>query len=65
MEVEPYYAPQTAINIVLDKIYGKKATMEAAEEFEAQHAAEYGDDDEEEPVTNEVLEQTKIDKVAD
>ena len=29
--------------IVLDKIYGKKATMEAAEEFEAQHAAEYAD----------------------
>ena len=47
MEVLPYYAPQTAISIILDKIYGKKATMEAAEQFEAEHAAEFGDADEE------------------
>lgn len=46
MEVQPFYAPQTAISIILDKIYGKKATMEAAEQFEAEHAAEYADLDE-------------------
>lgn len=48
MEVEPYYAPQTSINIILDKIYGKKATQEAAAQFEQEHAAEFGDDKEEE-----------------
>ena len=48
MEVQPFYATQTAIAIVLDKIYGKKATMEAAEQFEAEHAAEFGGEDDEE-----------------
>lgn len=48
MEVEPYYIPQMQITRILDSIYGKQATMEAAEEFEAQHAAEFGDDDKEE-----------------
>lgn len=46
MEVQPYYSPQTAITVMLDKIYGKKATMEAAEQFEAEHAAEFADDEE-------------------
>ena len=46
MEVEVFYAPQTVIERVLDRIYGKQATMEAAEEFEAQHALEYGTDEE-------------------
>lgn len=51
MEVQPYYSTQTAISVMLDKIYGKKATMEAAEQFEAEHAAEFADDDEEEDDT--------------
>lgn len=51
MEVQPYYSTQTAISVMLDKIYGKKATMEAAEQFEAEHAAEFADDEEEEDDT--------------
>ena len=48
MEVIAYYAPQASISIVIDKIYGKKATMEAAEQFELEHAAEYGEEEKEE-----------------
>lgn len=51
MEPQPFYSPQSAISIMLDKIYGKKATMEAAEQFEAEHAAEFADDDETEEDT--------------
>lgn len=51
MEVQPYYSPQTAISVMLDKIYGKKATMEAAEQFEAEHAAEFADEEEAEDDT--------------
>lgn len=48
MEVQAFYAPQTSISVILDKIYGKKDTMAAAEQFEAEHAAEFGDAEEEE-----------------
>jgi len=48
MEVEPYFIAQRNISIVLDKLYGKKATMEAVEDFETQHAAEYGNEEDEE-----------------
>ena len=48
MEVEPYFTAQKNISIILDKIYGKASTMEAVEDFETQHAAEYGDDEEKE-----------------
>ncbi|MDE6687818.1 MAG: Flp pilus assembly complex ATPase component TadA [Lachnospiraceae bacterium] len=51
MEVQPFYSPQSAISIILDKIYGKKATMEAAEQFEAEHAAEFADEEEAEDDT--------------
>ena len=34
MEVAPYYATQTSINIKISELYGKQSTMEAAEEFE-------------------------------
>lgn len=51
MEVQPFYSPQTAISVMLDKIYGKKATMEAAEQFEAEHAAEFADEEEAEDDT--------------
>ncbi len=43
MEIEPYYIAQRQISVVLDKLYGKQANKEAAEQFEAEHAAEYGD----------------------
>ena len=46
MEVRPFYASATQINIQLDKLYGKKQAMEAAEQFQAEHADEYGTDEE-------------------
>jgi len=45
MEVKPYYCSATQINIQLDKLYGKKQAMEAAEQFQAEHADEYGTDE--------------------
>mgnify|MGYP003291002706 CR=1 FL=1 len=47
MEVKPYYCSAGQINIQLDKLYGKKQAMEAAEQFQAEHADEYGFDEEE------------------
>ncbi|MBR3104780.1 MAG: Flp pilus assembly complex ATPase component TadA [Lachnospiraceae bacterium] len=46
--VEPYYAPQVSIDLVLDKLYGKKSNEEAANEFIEQYKAEFGDDDQKE-----------------
>ncbi len=46
MEVRPFYASASQINIQLDKLYGKKQAMEAAEQFQAEHADEYGTDEE-------------------
>lgn len=46
MEVTAVYASAASINIRLDKIYGKKQALEAAEQFQAEHADEFGDDDE-------------------
>lgn len=46
MEVRPYYASATQINIQLDKLYGKKQAMEAAEQFQAEHADEYASEEE-------------------
>ena len=31
MTVEAFFAPQVSIDVILDKLYGKKSTMEAAE----------------------------------
>ncbi|MBO4309655.1 MAG: Flp pilus assembly complex ATPase component TadA [Lachnospiraceae bacterium] len=47
LEVTPVYASSTAINIILDKVFGKKQAMEAAEQFQAEHADEFLNDDEE------------------
>ncbi len=46
--VEPYYAPQVSIDLVLDKLYGKKSNEEAANEFIEQYKAEFGDDEQKE-----------------
>ncbi len=46
--VEPYFAPQVSIDLVLDKLFGKKANDEAANEFIEQYRAEFGDQDEKE-----------------
>ncbi len=51
MEVQAFYAPQGWISIELDRLFGKRSTMEAAAEFEEQHKAEFGDDNEEEEDT--------------
>lgn len=45
MEVKPFYCSASQINIQLDKLYGKKQAMEAAEQFQAEHADEYGADE--------------------
>ena len=46
MEVKPYYCSASQINIQLDKLYGKKQAMEAAEQFQAEHADEYATEEE-------------------
>ncbi len=46
MEVKPFYASATQINIQLDKLYGKKQAMEAAEQFQQEHADEYASEEE-------------------
>ncbi len=55
MEVTPYYCSAVQINIQLDKLYGKKQAMEAAEQFQAEHADEYGnaaEDDEDSAISD-------------
>ncbi len=46
--VEPFFAPQVSIDLVLDKLYGKKQNQEAAQEFIDQYQAEFGDTDQKE-----------------
>ena len=45
MEVEPYYIAQRQISIVLDKLYGKQETQEAAKQFEMEHGKDYGEEE--------------------
>ena len=51
MEVIPHYSPQSDLAIQLDKIYGKKSTMEAADQFLEEHKAEFGEEEKEEEDT--------------
>ncbi len=51
MEVIPHYSPQSDLAIQLDKIYGKKTTMEAADQFLEEHKAEFGEEEKEEEDT--------------
>ncbi|MBR3515782.1 MAG: Flp pilus assembly complex ATPase component TadA [Lachnospiraceae bacterium] len=46
--VEPFFAPQVSIDLVLDKLYGQKQNQEAAQEFIDQYKAEFGDTDQKE-----------------
>ena len=48
MEVTPVYASTTTVNMFIDKVYGKRQAMEAAEQFQQEHAGEFGSLDEEE-----------------
>ena len=41
-EVTPFYCSASQINIQLDKMFGKKQAMEAAEQFQQEHADEFG-----------------------
>ena len=45
LEVKPFYCSSSQITIQLDKLFGKKQAMEAAEQFQAEHASEYASDD--------------------
>lgn len=40
MEIRPYFAPSSQITIQLDRLFGKKQAMEAAEQFQKEHADE-------------------------
>ena len=51
MEVIPHYSPQSELAIQLDKIYGKRSTMEAADQFLEEHKAEFGEEEKEEEDT--------------
>ena len=46
MEIIPFYCSSTQITIQLDKLFGKKQAMEAAEQFSAEHADEFGTEEE-------------------
>ena len=48
MEVVPYYGSLTQINMHLDKLFGKRQAQEALEQFQMEHADEFGSTDEEE-----------------
>ena len=61
MEVTPVFASAFQITIRLDKIYGKKQAMEAAEQFQAEHADEFGND--EEATDDEALNDAPIVKI--
>ncbi len=41
MEVKPYFAPTAQIAIQLDRMFGKKQAMEAAEQYQKEHAQEF------------------------
>lgn len=41
MEVRPYFAPTAQIAIQLDRMFGKKQAMEAAAQYQKEHAAEF------------------------
>ena len=47
MEVVPLYASLNQINMHLDKLFGKKQAQEALEQFQLEHANEFGDEEEE------------------
>ena len=41
MEVKPYFAPSAQIAIQLDRMFGKKQAMEAAAQYQKEHAEEF------------------------
>ena len=60
MEVVPFYASLTQINMHLDKLFGKKQAMEALEQFQQEHAGEFA---EEEEVEDESINDAPIVKI--
>lgn len=48
MEIRPYFSPAAQISLQLDRMFGKKQAMEAAEQFQKEHADELLDETERE-----------------
>jgi len=48
MEVRPYFAPASQIAVQLDRMFGKKQAMEAAAQYQKEHAEEFLVDEAEE-----------------
>ncbi len=48
MEIRPYFSPEAQITLQLDRMFGKKQAMEAAEQFQKEHADELLDETERE-----------------
>ena len=40
MEIEPYFCPSVQISLQLDRLYGKKQALRAAEQYQQEHAKE-------------------------
>ncbi len=47
MEIKPFFAPSSQIAIQLDRMFGKKQAMEAAAQYQKEHASELIDEEEE------------------
>ncbi len=47
MEIVPYFAPSAQIAIQLDRMFGKKQAMEAAAQYQKEHAEEFLEEEEE------------------
>ena len=47
MEVRPYFAPAAQIAVQLDRMFGKKQAMEAAAQYQKEHAEEFLTEEEE------------------
>lgn len=60
MEIEPYFATNVQIAIQLDRMFGKKQAMEAAEQYQQQHAEEMAEEAEEQ---NKSIEDAPIVKI--
>lgn len=46
MDIKPYYLPGAQVTILLDKMFGKKQAMEAAEQFQREHELELLEEEE-------------------
>ena len=61
MEIKPYFATSSQIAIQLDRMFGKKQAMEAAEQYEQEHADEIYE--QADSVANDMIENAPIVKI--